>query len=72
VIDDLFLRKLPSSANDELADVLMSRYEKLSTVITSNRPIEDWLRLLGDILGHSVAGPRDARRASAESVADGA
>jgi DNA replication protein DnaC len=37
VIDDLFLRKLPSSAGEELADVLMSRYEKLSTIITSTR-----------------------------------
>lgn len=48
VIDDLFLRKLPTNAGEELADVLMSRYEKLSTVITSNRPIEDWSKLLGD------------------------
>ena len=50
VIDDLFLRKLPSNAGDELADVLMSRYEKLSTIITSNRGIEDWPRLLGDVV----------------------
>ena len=27
VIDDLFIRKLPPAAGDELADVLMSRYE---------------------------------------------
>jgi DNA replication protein DnaC len=50
VIDDLFLRKLPANAGDELADVLMSRYEKLSTVITSNRYIEDWPKLLGDAI----------------------
>jgi DNA replication protein DnaC len=37
VCDDLFLRRLPANAGDELADVLMSRYEKRSTVITSNR-----------------------------------
>ena len=48
LIDDLFLRKLPAQAGDELADVLMSRYEKASTVVTSNRPFEDWARLLGD------------------------
>ena len=48
LIDDLFLRKLPAAAGDELADVLMSRYEKRSTIITSNRPIEDWAKLLGD------------------------
>ena len=50
VIDDLFLRKLPSGAGDELADVLMSRYEKQSTLITSNRPIDDWAKLLGDVV----------------------
>ena len=50
VIDDLFLRKLPAGAGDELAEVLMSRYEKLSTVITSNRPLEDWSKLLGDVV----------------------
>lgn len=50
VIDDLFLRKLPPDAGDELADVLMSRYEKRSTIISSNRPIEDWAKLLGDVV----------------------
>jgi DNA replication protein DnaC len=50
VIDDLFLRRLPSNAGDELADVLMSRYEKFSTVLTSNRPIDDWSKLLGDVV----------------------
>jgi DNA replication protein DnaC len=50
LIDDLFLRRLPASAGDELADVLMSRYEKGSTIITSNRVIEDWAKLLGDVV----------------------
>jgi DNA replication protein DnaC len=48
IIDDLFLSKLPANAGDELSEVLMSRYEKRSTIITSNRPIEDWPKLLGD------------------------
>jgi len=50
VIDDLFLRRLPPHAGDELADVLMSRYEKRSTLLTSNRPFEDWGKLLGDVV----------------------
>jgi len=50
VIDDLFLRKLPAHAGEELADVLMSRYERASTVLTSNRPFEDWAKLLGDVV----------------------
>jgi len=50
VIDDLFLRKLPPTAGEELADVIMSRYEKMSTIITSNRPVDDWAKLLGDVV----------------------
>lgn len=50
VIDDLFLRKLPAQAGEELADVLMSRYEKGTTMLTSNRPFEDWAKLLGDVV----------------------
>jgi DNA replication protein DnaC len=50
VVDDLFLRKLPPSAGEELADVIMSRYERRSMIITSNRPVDDWGKLLGDVV----------------------
>jgi len=50
LIDDLFLQRLPTHAGDELADVLITRYEKMSTIITSNRPLDDWARLLGDVV----------------------
>lgn len=50
LIDDVFLRKLPAQAGEELADVLMSRYEKGATMLTSNRPVEDWATLLGDVV----------------------
>jgi hypothetical protein len=46
----LFLRKLPTGAADELADVLISRHEKASTLITSNRGLDDWAKLLGDVV----------------------
>ena len=48
------LSRLPASASDELADVLIGRYERGSTIITSNRVIEDWLKMLGDV----VSSPR--------------
>lgn len=50
VVDDLFLRKrVPQHAADDLLDVILERYaKKRSTVITSNRPLEDWGKLLGD------------------------
>lgn len=50
IIDDLFLRKLPSTAGDALADLLMHRYEKHATLITTNRPIDDWGQILGDVV----------------------
>ena len=30
--------------------MLKSRYEKASTIVTSNRPFDDWARLLGDVV----------------------
>ena len=30
--------------------MLMSRHERSSTIITSNRPLEDWGKLLGDVV----------------------
>jgi len=50
VIDDLFLRKkMPDDAADYLLDIISERYSKRrSTVITSNRPLDDWGLLLKD------------------------
>ena len=50
IIDDLFLRKkVPDNAADDLLDIILNRYSKRkSTVITSNRPVEDWGKLLKD------------------------
>ena len=48
IIDDLGMRKLPSSAAEELLEIVMRRYERASTVVTSNRPVEDWGKMLGD------------------------
>jgi len=50
VIDDLFLKnRMTQSAADDLLDVILERYRhRKSTLITSNRPIEDWGKLLAD------------------------
>lgn len=48
IIDDLGMRKLPATAGEDLLELVMRRYEKASTLITSNRPVEDWGKLLGD------------------------
>ena len=48
IIDDLGMRKLPATAAEDLLEIVMRRYERTSTVLTSNRPIDDWGKLLGD------------------------
>ena len=42
------MRKLPPTAAEELLEIVMRRYERASTLLTSNRPVEDWGKLLGD------------------------
>jgi DNA replication protein DnaC len=48
IIDDLGMRKLPATAAEDLLEIVMRRYERASTLLTSNRPIDDWGKLLGD------------------------
>jgi DNA replication protein DnaC len=48
IIDDLGMRKLPTTAAEDLLEVVMRRHERASTLMTSNRPVEDWGKLLGD------------------------
>jgi hypothetical protein len=42
IVDDLGMRKLPATAAEDLLELVMRRYERASTVFTSNRPVEDW------------------------------
>jgi len=48
IIDDLRMRKVGPTAAEELLEIVMRRYERASTLVTSNRPVEDWGKLLGD------------------------
>jgi DNA replication protein DnaC len=48
IIDDLGMRKLPASAAEDLLEIVMRRYERGSTILTSNRPLEDWPKIFGD------------------------
>jgi hypothetical protein len=42
IIDDLGMRKLPHTAAEDLLEIIMRRYERASTLLTSNRPVDDW------------------------------
>ena len=84
IIDDLGMRKLPPTAAEELLEIVMRRYERTSTLLTSNRPVEDWGKLLGDTAavtamldrllhhGHVLkCGPRSWRTKTQIAEADG-
>ena len=83
IIDDFGMRKLPMTAAEDLLEIVMRRYERASTVLTSNRPVEDWGKLLGDtaavtamldrILHHGhvlKCGPRSWRTKTAATTGD--
>jgi DNA replication protein DnaC len=48
IIDDLAMRKLPMTAAEDLLEIVMRRHGRASTILTSNRPVDDWGKLLGD------------------------
>jgi DNA replication protein DnaC len=48
IIDDLGMRNLPPTAAEDLLELIMRRYERASTILTSNRPVDDWGKILGD------------------------
>src|SRR5207249_938161 len=57
IIDDLGMRKLPHTAAEDLLEVIMRHYERASTLLTSNRPVDDWDKLLGDIVRERLPCP---------------
>jgi DNA replication protein DnaC len=49
IIDDMGMKQLPRRSGECLFEIIMRRYEMRSTIMTSNRPLEDWGKLLGDV-----------------------
>jgi DNA replication protein DnaC len=49
IIDDMGLKILPQKSGEILLEIIMRRYENRSTMMTSNRPIEEWGKLLSDV-----------------------
>lgn len=49
VLEDFGMRKLGPSAAEDLLEIFVRRHEKASTLITTNRPTEDWGQFLGDV-----------------------
>src|SRR4029078_5997320 len=49
IIDEMGIEQLPKRSGEYLFEIIMRRYEARSTMMTSNRPLEDWGKLLGDV-----------------------
>lgn len=43
------MKQLPKRSGEYLFETIMRRHEVRSTIMTSNRPLEDWGKLLGDV-----------------------
>jgi DNA replication protein DnaC len=71
IVDDMGLKQLPKHSGEYLFEIIMRRYENRSTLMTSNRPIEDWGKLIGDVpsataildrfLHHAIIIPMNGR-----------
>lgn len=49
VLEDFGMKKLGPSAAEDLLEIFVRRHETASTLITTNRPTQDWGQFLGDI-----------------------
>jgi DNA replication protein DnaC len=49
LIDDMGMKMLPKRSGEFLFEIIMRRHQTRSTIMTSNRPIEEWGKLLGDV-----------------------
>lgn len=63
ILDDFGLRKLTAPQSSDFYDVLVERHRRASTIITSNRAVEEWVALFDDPILANSALDRFAHRA---------
>lgn len=49
ILDDMGLKQLPKRSGEYLFEIIMRRHQLRSTMMTSNRPFEDWGKLMNDV-----------------------
>ncbi len=49
ILEDFGMKKLGPAAAEDLLEIFVRRHEKSSTIITTNRPTEDWSQFLSDV-----------------------
>jgi DNA replication protein DnaC len=70
VVDDFALKKLSSQATSDFYDLLIERHTRSSTIITSNRGVEEWMAAFDEPLLAQSALDRFCHRAH-QFVIDG-
>ena len=48
IIDEFGMKTMPTNAADDVMEIIHRRYNQSSTIIATNRPLEDWGKILGD------------------------
>jgi DNA replication protein DnaC len=55
IVDDFALKKLSSQATSDFYDLLIERHTRSSTILTSDRGVEEWMAVFDDpLLGQSA------------------
>ncbi|MDX1944233.1 MAG: IS21-like element helper ATPase IstB [Pirellulaceae bacterium] len=70
IVDDMGMKNLPKRSGEFLFEIIMRRYETRSTMMTSNRPLEDWGKLIGDVPSATAILDRFLHHATVIAITD--
>jgi len=68
IIDDMGMKHLPKRSGECLFEIILRRYENRSTIMTSNRPLEEWGKLIGDVPAAAAILDRFLHRAEVIAI----
>jgi hypothetical protein len=69
IIDDMGMKQLPKRSGEYLFEIVLRRHEVKSTLMTSNRPLEDWGKFIGDVPSATAILDRFLHRAEVLQIA---
>lgn len=68
IIDDMGMKQLPKKSGEFLFEIILRRHELRSTMLTSNRPLDDWGKLIGDVPSATAILDRFLHRAEVVQI----
>ena len=68
IIDDMGMKQVPKRSGEYLFEIIMRRHEVRSTMMTSNRPLDDWGKLIGDVPSATAIVDRFLHRAEVVQI----